>query len=234
MTEHIGKKLKPVTRGTIVDEIIDSITDSIIKGYYTIGTKLPSEFKLMGELGVSRNSLREAMKILEAMGIVEIRRGDGTYICSQTSPSLFDKVIYSIIYDASSSEELLELRQVLDEATVRLAIEQADTKDIEKLQLNIEQMRRALKNKDIESMQAIDIQFHMVLIDSCKNIFFIRIMKGVYTIFENSIMENVAAETIDSKAAEYHQNILDCILNKDYKSVSKAVFDSLETWRKRI
>lgn len=234
MADNGKMKLKTIGQQTIVDQIINTLTESIIKGDYKSGSRLPSEFELMEEMQVSRNSLREAMKILSAMGIVEIKRGDGTYICSQVNPTLFDRVVYSMIYDASSSEELLELRQILDEATVQMAVSKITPYEAEKLQSSIDSMKKACENQNIQEMQQHDMEFHRILIDSCKNVFFIRIMKGVYSIFENSIGETVRLEKIDSKAPEYHQRILDCILAKDYEKIHKVVKDSLHTWRERV
>ena len=67
MAEYDKRKLKPIGQKTIVDQIINTIIDSIIKGNYKAGTKLPSEYELIEEMQVSRNSLREAMKILSTM-----------------------------------------------------------------------------------------------------------------------------------------------------------------------
>lgn len=234
MAEKERGKLKPIGKETIVNQIINEIIDSIVNGNYKAGMKLPNEFELIEEMQVSRNSLREAMKILSAMGIVEIKRGDGTYVCSQINPTMFDKVVYSMIYDASSSDELLELRQVLDEATVQLAIEKVTEEEIEQLQKNIDEMREAIQKEDVELMKKNDLAFHLMLIEDCKNVFFIRIMKGVYSIFENSIWENVNMEKVDSRAADYHQRMLDCIKNKNYEDVHQVVVDSLSTWRNRV
>lgn len=231
MGERDSGKLRPIGKETVVNQIINEIVDSIIKGRYQAGMKLPNEFELIEQMQVSRNSLREAMKILSAMGIVEIKRGDGTYVCSQMNPSMFDKVVYSMIYGSSTSLELLELRQVLDEATVQLAIEKANEGEIRELQENIGYMHQAIQEQDVEKMKQYDMEFHMLLIDSCKNVFFIRIMKGVYTIFENSIWANVSEEKMYSRAADYHQQILNCIKEKNYQGVRKAVRDSLETWK---
>ena len=234
MAGNDRKRLETIGQKTIVDQIINTLTESIIRGDYKSGPKLPSEFALMEELQVSRNSLREAMKILATMGIVEIKRGDGTYICSQVNPTLFDRLVYSMIYDVSSSDELLELRQILDESTVQLAMSKITPEEVEKLQHSIDKMKDACKNQDVEQMQTCDLEFHMLLIDSCKNIFFIRILKSVYSIFEKSIVENVRKETVDSKAPLYHQRILDCIVNKDYNTVHEVVAESLATWRERV
>ena len=68
-----------INRKTIVDQIVEAMIHSVATGRFPIGTKLPSEYELMEELGVSRNSLREAVKTLVSMGILEIKRGDGSY-----------------------------------------------------------------------------------------------------------------------------------------------------------
>lgn len=232
MTEK--EQLRPIGQKSIVEQIIDSIMDAIVGGVYRPGTKLPSEFELMEQMQVGRNSLREAMKVLSAMGIVEIKRGDGTYISTQMNASAFDRVIYSMVYDAATGGELLELRQVLDEATVRLAMEKITPEECALLQESIAAMRLAAQKGDVAQMQGCDMAFHMGLIESCKNAFFIRIMKGVYSVFERSIGENIRIEQVDSRAPDYHQRLLDCVRGKDHAAVAAAVADSLRTWKDRV
>ena len=227
-------KFESLNKGTIVEQIIKSITDSIIKGKYKAGMKLPNEYELINEFQISRNSLREAMKILSAMGIVEIKRGDGTYVSSQINPSVFDTVVYTMIYDLSTNSELLELRQILDEMTVRLAMDKITKVELTDLYHYVDRMEDAIKNMDVAEAQQCDYDFHMKLIESCKNIFFIRILKGVYSIFEKSITSNVEKEKQDSHAPLYHRNILNCIEKKDSVNISNVVADSLSTWFETI
>ena len=223
-------KFESLNKGTIVEQIIQSITDSIIRGEYKAGMKLPNEYELINEFQISRNSLREAMKILSAMGIVEIKRGDGTYVSSQMNPSMFDTVVYSMIYDLSTNSELLELRQILDEMTVRLAVDKITKEELIELYHNVEEMEQAVQKGDINRAQECDYDFHMKLIEACRNTFFIRILKGIYSIFEKSITSNVEKEKEKSHAPYYHKNILSCIENKEYDKISKVVSDSLSTW----
>jgi Transcriptional regulators len=234
MEKNQEVKFESLNKGTIVEQIIQSITDSIIRGKYKAGMKLPNEYELINEFQISRNSLREAMKILSAMGIVDIKRGDGTYVSSQINPSIFDTVVYSMIYDLSTNSELLELRQILDEATVRLAIDKITREELDELYKNVDSMEEALKKGDILKSQEYDYAFHMKLIESCKNTFFVRILKGVYSIFEKSITTNVEKEKEDSLAPYYHRNILTCIEKKDYENIGKVVADSLITWYETI
>jgi GntR family transcriptional repressor for pyruvate dehydrogenase complex len=223
---------EPINKGTVVEQIIRSITDSIIKGKYTAGMKLPNEYELINEFQVSRNSLREAIKILSACGILEIRRGDGTYVCSRMNPSIFDTVVYSMLYDLKVDSNLLELRQIIDETTVHVAMEKITPEELEQLHHNIDDMVDAINENDIRKAQQCDLDFHMALIDSCKNVFFIRIVKGVYNIFERSIIENVSEEKEYSKAPKYHLAILKCIEEKKEQDIGKVVRNSLISWYK--
>lgn len=225
---HIVKKM------SVVDTVIDAIIADIISRKYLPGAKLPNEYDLMSELNVSRNSLREAIKIMSTMGIVEIKHGDGTYVCSQIAPTLIDNVIYSIILNVSSVKELIELRQILDDATVRFAIGRILPEEIDNLEENVRNMIIAIQEDDIVRSQELDYQFHMDLILSCKNELFSRVVQGFYKIFKNSIGQTIFLEKADNQAPIYHQNIIKCIKEKDYNNVHAVVDNSLSTWRKQL
>lgn len=227
-SSHIVKKK------SVVETIMDTIIGQIVSGKYPPGAKLPNEYELISELNVSRNSLREAIKIMCAMGLVEVKHGDGTYVCSQVNPSVLDNVVYSMVSCMSSSNDLIELRQIFDDTTVRLAIEKITPEELDKLEGNIRAMRTAIQKHDIATAQELDFQFHMDLIECSKNVLYIRVSKGLYTIFKNSIQNNIFLEGVDSLAPTYHQNILNCIKNRDYRLVQQVVADSLITWRKGL
>jgi GntR family transcriptional repressor for pyruvate dehydrogenase complex len=216
---------------TIVEKTMSHIVESIANGKYKVGTKLPNEFTLLKELGVGRNSLRESIKILCAMGVLEIRRGDGTYVCSQISPSFFDKIVYGLMLNLSSDDELVELREMLDEQTVRTVIDKIDDKGLALLKNNIDEMRKAKEAYDMQKVQELDYDFHMLLIDLCENPFWSRMIKGVYIMYVKYMIRNLFAEMNATLALYHHTNIYNCIKNKDEKSVKNVVDQSLEGWK---
>ena len=213
---------------TIVDQIVNSITGDIIDGKYKAGDRLPNEYELVESLQAGRNSVREAMKILSAMGIVEVRRGDGTYVRSQMSPTMFDTVIYSMIYGDSTAESLVELREILDEAALRMACAKATQAEIDAMYANVDAMETALKSGDLDQVKKLDLEFHMQLLETSRNPFFIRMVRGVYTIFEKAIAEKLEQDQSDSLAAYYHRNMLHCIETRDYANISRVVQESLK------
>ena len=148
------KPMDQIESGNVVDKIIAELTGAFASGRFSAGEKLPNEFELTKELGVSRNSLREAIKILSALGVVEIRRGEGTYICSEPKPSIFDSFAYSILLERSNSEEIVELRQILDEDVLVMAVQKCTQEQIEWLKANIAEMEQHFETGDLSKAAA--------------------------------------------------------------------------------
>jgi len=225
------KGLQPIGTQSIVDITIQRIVDAIRDGKYELGQKLPNEYELISELQISRNSLREAMRVLSTIGIVEIKRGDGTYVCSEIKPSIVDNMIYGLVFDASSKTELVELRQSLDEIVLKLAIDKATDEDIEGLKKCIITMENSFKDGRLQAAAAADYDFHIRMVEASKNKFLERIVKGVYQLFRHSILKSVSTDEEHAHAVDYHTQILNTLINRDKTKVPDVIAMTLENWR---
>ena len=234
MTVDYTQRMQPVNTGTVVDSVLHQIRNAISSGRFRSGDRLPSEFELMKELNVSRNSLREAMKILSAMGVVEIRRGDGTYICKEVKPSIVDSIVYSVLLEDSSEEELIEFRQTLDEDVLHLAIRKATSEDVKNLQAYVDQMRKSFSRGELGEAAKLDYQFHQYMAKCTRNRFLERMVHGVYDLFERSIENNILTEEGFASADKHHQEMVDCIITKDEHRVEEVIAQSLSSWRKDV
>ena len=109
-----GKKryLAPVSSKSVVQIIIDRLTGAIIEGELKPGDKIPTEPELAEELQVGRNSVREAIRILVAYGVLEIRRPEGTFVCNGFSTQIINPMIYQVILEAD-----IEFHKKVAEAT---------------------------------------------------------------------------------------------------------------------
>ncbi len=219
---------------SVVDSTIEQIISALSVGEFKTGSKLPCEYTLMERFSVSRNSLRESLKILESMGVIEIKHGDGTYVCSEIKPSVFDSIVYSVMFDVSTSEELIELRQMLDEMMIKLTMKKVDDNGLKLLEANLAAFRICIDNNDIEGAAALDYEFHMLLVDFTQNPFFIRIAKGIYKLYVDTIGKSIILADRSACADVFHQKILNCIRNKDCASIESVVVDSLALWRENI
>ena len=113
----------PVIRNTsVVDSVKDWITDQMIKGNLRPGSKLPTEAELSQRLGVGRNSVREAIKQMEAYGVLYIKRAEGTFVAEQFDPKMLSPIFYSIILQNASWQDFVDLRRAIDIGTLYVLI----------------------------------------------------------------------------------------------------------------
>lgn len=114
-----------------VDIVINRIVDDVLTGRYKPGDKLPTEMQLAEMMSMSKNTVREAIKILVAYGAVEIRRPEGTFITHSFTPKMLNPVIYSLLFSKSNADDLLGLRRMIDTGVFLLIIDRGLDKEDE-------------------------------------------------------------------------------------------------------
>ena len=110
-----------IQQPTVVDQIIETIKSALINGDLVPGQKLPSEPELARQLGVGRSAVREALKVLQAIGVVVSVRGSGTYIAEEPSERLLNPLSFAIMLGTDVSSELIELRVMIQIGYCELA-----------------------------------------------------------------------------------------------------------------
>lgn len=120
-------------KGSLSDIIVKRITDALVSGELKPGDKIPTETEFAENLGVGRNAVREAIKVLVAFGVLEIRRAKGTYVVEDYNDKMLDPLIYGVILSQHSMDELLDVKIGLAVATTYLAQKNATAECIEKL-----------------------------------------------------------------------------------------------------
>lgn len=161
------------------DAVSEAIVALIRSGELKPGTRLPSEPQLIKMTSVSRSSVREAIRSLETMGLVEIRRGKGTFIREIDTTSMTDAQMLLMLADRKVLENLVEARETLEPLIVRLAAERATAEDIASLRHELEEMRHA---QDHEAWRPHHLAFHQALAGATHNIILTKIW-GLIIIF---------------------------------------------------
>lgn len=151
----------------VTDKAISMIKAMIVDGEVGPGDRLPPEKELAERLGLSRSSMREAVKALEVMRVLDVRRGDGTYVTSLEPRLLLDAISFvADMQDDGSLLELFSVRRVLESHATRLAAQCATTADIAKLRAEVDEV---CSNTDIESLVEHDIRFHSAIVTLAGN-----------------------------------------------------------------
>ena len=135
-----------VVKSTVPGQVIEQIKELLIKGELKRGDRLPPERQLADMLGVSRPSLREALRALEYAGMLETRVGEGIFVADGDSIMVNNIPMLHLIKQYAL-EEMIEVRKVLETASVRFAVIRARDEDLAALRDLIEQSRGQIANK---------------------------------------------------------------------------------------
>jgi len=155
--------IAPLIKRSLVDQALEQLRWRISEGRWAIGERLPTEPELAAELGISRNTVREAMRVLAFSGLIEIRQGDGSYLRSMTDPLGAMRAL-----SHCTLEQAQETRQILEVEAVGLAA-------VRRTEADLTALHEALKasavvyHGDLEAYISADLVFHKRLVDAAHN-----------------------------------------------------------------
>lgn len=228
---------KSLANKSVVERVVDQITNAIINGELLPGDKLPTEPELCETFNVGRNSVREAIKILEAYGVVEIKRASGTYVRKEYNYKMLYPILYGIILQKDSKRQIIELRKVIDVGVLQEAMRKMEDKDIQLLANNVKKMQEEMEKEDPSEMKIfdLDVDFHSVLVNVLKNELLDSICYYVDKITRQTrvmtiayILENDHQEEL----VELHREIIDVLKKKDESQINSIVERHYKYWEK--
>jgi len=204
------RALKNISAPRLCDEVVSQLEQQILNGDFQKGDKLPSESILSEQAGVSRRAIRDALKILETKGLIEVRKGSGAFVARND----YDLYLNSLIENVSSYlsnaratlENVLQFRVVIEGSAVEALALKHESDTIRALNENLERQREAFSNKDTADYNKTHWKFHALLVEGLENpminmlyqqvALLIRdrmIVKGRdLSVMENSIQEHTA------------------------------------------
>ncbi len=215
---------KQIKKSTLSDSIVQQIIEMISAGNILPGERLPSERDLAEALSVSRPSIREAMRSLHALGLIEIRTGDGTYL-NENIGQLSDFRVKNILKKYSMLE-LTEARKLLEVEIVALAAERATEQDKENIK---EAFQNTLKYPDDpKGFLKADFEYHMTIAEAAQNQFLAEMLYTTRDLMVDGYQDVVRLPGKGDKLREYHNSIMDAVLAGDKKKAQKVMEAHLE------
>ena len=209
-----GNSMKAIEKRSRTEQVVDSIKDSIRKGEFQIGAKLPSEDSLCNTLGVSRSTIREAFRVLQTMGYVELKPGRGAFALD-TNPRDIASIYRWFKKSAPKLEDFTEVRSVLETLAVKMAIERADDREIEELKNINAVYQKAVKAGNTLEVSDLDESFHEQIFLMTKNSLLINLNKLISVEFRKYRLMSFSLAKNRQSAIIPHNKILAAICRRN-------------------
>jgi GntR family transcriptional repressor for pyruvate dehydrogenase complex len=221
---------KVVRSSRLYEQIVQQIEDSILKGTLKSGDQLPSERELALKFGVSRTAVREAVKALHEKGLVEAYSGRGTFITNGTSEAVRQSINLMLRIDQSDgSENLAEVRQILEPEIAALAATRIQAQQIALMREAFSVMNSALKDPDayIEA----DLDFHLALAEAAENPLILSLLDSIVGLLREQRIKIFFEEGGPERGQYHHARILAAIEKRDAEASRAAMRDHLQQVR---
>jgi GntR family transcriptional regulator, transcriptional repressor for pyruvate dehydrogenase complex len=218
--------LSPVKKVRVIEEILDKMRALVDSGRLAKGSKLPSERDLCAMLSVSRPSLREALKVLDILGVIKTRQGDGTYITGSFSRIVGDPTKVKNIEQRFTLLELLEARRTIEPVLADLAAMRATDEDLSAMETALRGMYR--KDASTEEHLRHDEQFHGAIVDAADNPLLGQMMDLLWApLLETFRITDRSTENLE-KSNDNHREVFLAVKAKDRRKARKAMLAVLK------
>ena len=166
----MGRALKavtPIARTTLTATAFEQLISYVVKGIWKAGDRIPPERELCQQLGIARTSLREALKAMELIGMLDSRVGDGTFVCPRTE-FLSRPLLWAFTgSDHTELHDIMEARTIIEENLAGLAAERGSDEAIARIGDAVQAMRDSIARGD--SILEADMSFHIAICDAARN-----------------------------------------------------------------
>lgn len=212
---------QPVTKKRLSESVVENIKEFIEKNNLEVGSKLPSEQELAKRFQVGKASIREALRMLEITGVVEVKPGKGIYVNAITG----DLVVPLSTWVSTNKDTILkhfEARLIIEPEIAVLAARRITEEDIRKIERNI-QIQKSFSESEIAAIIQADIEFHGLVAESAKNETLIMLFNSIAKISFHGWKAAIRVKGRNQSAVKEHAKLLKMLVQKDENGVRSAM-----------
>jgi len=221
--------------------VAEALLDQIVAGDFPPDALLPGEQELIAEHDVSRLTVREAMKTLEAKGIVRVERGRGTFVNPLEQWTSMEAVLRAAAdgeNDATASLQLIALRRIFETGAAAMAAGRITASEIDALQDQLERMRHAHAVNDVDAFVTADLAFHDVILRATGNVFLAVLFEPLTRVLAARRRETSKVHEIQSNAIAQHTLVIAALGTGDAEAARLAMdghmVQTLEDLKKHV
>jgi len=228
---------KPINQeqDSLYEKVLKSLKSSIAEGKLKPGDKLPAERVLAQMLGISRTSLRVALKLLSAEGLVEIKHGKGVFIAEKDTDDIIKKFSEKIFIENDTLKDFFQIRKVLETQGAKWAAEKGNHEQIANLESIVTTTLAELtanKKLDYAILAEHDLKFHTCLAEASGNPVLIRIMQNLIDLFNETRVHSLSVRPYNS--INEHLEIVKAVKSRSSENAGDAMLVHLSNVEKDI
>lgn len=215
--------LQPVRQTSLSDQVVERLRTEIVEGRWPVGERIPPEPELIASLGVARGTLREALRALQYSGMLDIRRGDGTFVSARS------EVPGALARSGGTIADVLEARAAIEPQLARLAAERADEHDIARIEAALAHRATVPADRWAEADSAV----HEEIARAAHNPILFEIYTALLPQLQDSVQSAIARDGFRRDDPRGHEEVLDAIRRRDTNAAGESAAANLaatERW----
>jgi GntR family transcriptional repressor for pyruvate dehydrogenase complex len=222
----VGPPFGTVTREAVPQQIVSRLLDLIQQRHLEPGDRLPAERELAATMGVSRSSLREALRALTVLGVTEMRHGTGTYVSSLEPELLVRPLSFVLSLSDGGFDQLFEARKVVEPAIAALAAKRVDDATLDRLDALVTRAEAVSENS--EAFMVADVELHDVIREAAGNAILGRFMESIHALGRARRRTTGTKRSVRTQSVKDNREIVAALRAHDASAAADAMHIHLE------
>lgn len=223
-------KYKQIKPKKIYEEVAEALHEAIRNGQLKPGDKLNSVEQLAENFQVGRSAIREALSALKAMGLIEMRQGEGTYVRQFDAENLRFPLSTAMLMNKEDVKNLLEVRKIIEVGAAAVAASKRNAENLEKMKAALDAMKISYGNEELG--EKYDMEFHLALAAASQNSLLTNLLLHVSDLMQETMKETrrlwlFSKSTTTEKLYEEHVEIYQAVLEQNGEKARKAMLTHL-------
>jgi len=222
------KMIKPVKRMNVTDSIVNQIKDLVLQGKLNEGDKLPPERELMNLFGVGRPSLREALKVLEAQGLIE-KTQKGTIITGNHDKFFSDSLMFQLYFSSAQWQDIFEARRFLEKELTYLATTRANSKDFDEIEQTIVDLELSIRENNQTEYVRSNLLSHKKIAKASKNLVLFNLYESINNLVKHAQESGVTVYGVMNESLNYHKAIFTAMKERNAERASELMVQHINS-----
>ena len=210
--------IEKINRINVVDYVFESMMNMIASGEWKVGDKIPSENELSEKFNVSRNSIRQAIHRISALGLLKSVQGEGTYVNQIDLSFYMNILIPHVVLGTDNAIMLFQLQRAIQVESAHLVCENRSDEEARRLLELVDQMKEYYKAKDETGYLNADLDYHSLFAEMTRNTLFVKLTDIIRHMLYYTLRD-VVLQFDCVKSISFHENIAKAIIRRDRQTV---------------